>query len=309
MPLDAARFLPSAARKISTAHRQAATSDGMHCRRMPYCAAMFKEFFHKLPGNLAACFSGINLLWLLLAIALTYLLVTSGFDWWYYQITRSPKLNWLALAAGGAGFVIPVVVPLGMYLLGRRRANAGLINAGAAAGQAVMIAFITSAVLKAFTGRIQPVVTYYLAAPSEVDNSRGISFRLFAERHLLGLAIIAYRRRPCRDRGACSRRPQHDRADRRVDICVLHRARRLGRLPLVLRCGGGRHRRFADRRGGRQILSKQGVTEPSHERDVIKAPAGGPPWSAASLPAAPRWRSPWATGAGRRQGGRRAAAR
>lgn len=120
---------------------------------------------------MAACFSGINLLWLLLAIALTYLLVTSGFDWWYYQITRSPKLNWLALAAGGAGFVIPVVVPLGMYLLGRRRANAGLINAGAAAGQAVMIAFVASAVLKAFTGRIQPVVTYYLAAPSEVDNS------------------------------------------------------------------------------------------------------------------------------------------
>jgi membrane-associated phospholipid phosphatase len=137
---------------------------------------MFKEFLHKLPANLAACFSGINLLWLLLAITLTYVLVTSGFDWWYYQITRSPKLNWLALAAGGSGFVIPVAVPLGMYLIGRRRGSAPLINAGAAAGQAVMIAFIASAVLKAFTGRIQPVVTYYLAAPSEVDNSREFLF-------------------------------------------------------------------------------------------------------------------------------------
>jgi membrane-associated phospholipid phosphatase len=137
---------------------------------------MFKEFFHNLPGNLAACFSGINLLWLLLAIALTCVLVTSGFDWWYYQITRSPKLNWLALAAGGAGFVIPVAVPLGMYLLGRRRRSAPLINAGAAAGQAVIVASIVSAIFKAFTGRIQPIVTYYLAAASEIDNSREFHF-------------------------------------------------------------------------------------------------------------------------------------
>jgi membrane-associated phospholipid phosphatase len=137
---------------------------------------MFKEFFHKLPGNLAACFSGINLLWLLLAIALTYVLVTSGFDWWYYQITRSPKLNGLALAAGGSGFVIPVVVPVGMYLIGRRRANVALVNAGAAAGQAAILAYVVTSVFKAFTGRTQPAVTYYLAAPSEIDNSREFHF-------------------------------------------------------------------------------------------------------------------------------------
>ena len=137
---------------------------------------MFKEFFHKLPRNLAACFSGINLLCLLLAIALTYLLVTSGFDWWYYQITRSPKLNGLVLAAGGAGFVIPVAVPLGMYLLGRRRNSASLINAGAAAGQAVVLASIITSAFKAFTGRSQPIVTYYLAAASEIDNSREFHF-------------------------------------------------------------------------------------------------------------------------------------
>jgi membrane-associated phospholipid phosphatase len=137
---------------------------------------MFKEFTHKMLGNLAACFSGINLLWLLLAIALTYVLVTSGFDWWYYQITRSPKLNGLALAAGGAGFFIPVAVPLGLYLLGRRRRSAALVNAGAAAAQAVIVASIISAIFKAFTGRTQPVVTYYLAAPSEIDNSREFHF-------------------------------------------------------------------------------------------------------------------------------------
>jgi membrane-associated phospholipid phosphatase len=137
---------------------------------------MGKEFFYKLPGNLAACFWGTNLLWLLLAVVLTYLLVTSGFDWWFYQITRSPKLNGLALAAGGAGFVIPVAVPVGMYLLGRRRRSAPLINAGAAAGQAVVLASIITSALKAFTGRLQPVVTYYLAAPSEIDNSRKFHF-------------------------------------------------------------------------------------------------------------------------------------
>jgi hypothetical protein len=155
---------------------------------------MFKEFFHKLPGNLAACFSGINLLWLLLAIAMTYVLVTSGFDWWYYQITRSPKLNGLALAAGGAGFVIPVAVPIGMYLVGRRRANVALV------------------------------------------------------------------RRLCRDGRARPCDPQQNRSDRGVPVCVLHRGRRLHRLPLVLGCGGRRYRGFADWRGGRQIFSEPGMT-------------------------------------------------
>jgi membrane-associated phospholipid phosphatase len=107
---------------------------------------------------------------------LTYLLVTSGLDWWYYQITRSPKLNGLALAAGAAGFVIPVAVPLGMYLLGRHRRSAPLTNAGAATGQAVILASIVCAIFKAFTGRTQPVVTYFLAAASEIDNSREFHF-------------------------------------------------------------------------------------------------------------------------------------
>ena len=137
---------------------------------------MFKEFFHELPANFLACFSGVNALFHLLAIAITYLLVTSGFDWWYYESTRNPALNGLALAAGGAGFVIPVAVPLGMYVIGRLRASAPLICAGAAAAQAVIVASVVSAAYKALTGRTQPVVTYHLASPSDIDNSREFHF-------------------------------------------------------------------------------------------------------------------------------------
>ena len=137
---------------------------------------MFKEFFHELPSNVIASFSGVNALFHLLAIAVTYLLVTSGIDWWYYESTRNPALNGLALAAGGSGFVIPVVVPLGLYAIGRVRANAPLVLAGAAAAQAVIVASLVSAAYKAVTGRTQPVVTYYLASPSDIDNSRKFHF-------------------------------------------------------------------------------------------------------------------------------------
>lgn len=137
---------------------------------------MFKEFFRELPSNFVACFSGVNALFHLLAIAITYLLVTSGFDWWYYESTRNPALNGLALAAGGAGFVIPVALPLGMYVIGRLRVSAVLVGAGAAAAQAVIVASVVSAAYKALTGRTQPVVTYYLALPSDIDNSREFHF-------------------------------------------------------------------------------------------------------------------------------------
>lgn len=137
---------------------------------------MFKEFFHRLPSNFLACFSGVNALFHLLAIAITYLLVTSGLDWWYYESTRNPALNGLALAAGGAGFVIPVALPLGMYVTGRLRGSAALVWAAAAAAQAVIVASIVSAAYKALTGRSQPVVTYHLASPSDIDNSREFQF-------------------------------------------------------------------------------------------------------------------------------------
>lgn len=137
---------------------------------------MFKEFFHELPSNFVACFSGVNAVFHLLAIAITYLLVASGFDWWYYEATRNPALNGLALAAGGAGFVIPVALPLGMYVVGRLRRSAALVYAGAAAAQAVIVASVVSAAYKALTGRTQPVVTYYLASPSDIDNSREFHF-------------------------------------------------------------------------------------------------------------------------------------
>jgi membrane-associated phospholipid phosphatase len=143
---------------------------------MRYPAAMFKEFFHRLPANFLACFSGVNALFHLLAIAITYLLVTSGMDWWYYESTRHPALNGLALAAGGAGFVIPVALPLGIYVTGRLRGSAALVWAGAAAAQAVVVASVVSAAYKALTGRTQPVVTYYLASPSGIDNSREFHF-------------------------------------------------------------------------------------------------------------------------------------
>jgi hypothetical protein len=49
------------------------------------------ELFHRLSRNVFAIFSGRNLLWHALAILLTIVIVTSGFDWTYFRWTRGDE--------------------------------------------------------------------------------------------------------------------------------------------------------------------------------------------------------------------------
>jgi len=62
-----------------------------------------RGFFHNILRIIKNIFWGRNLLWHLLVIALTYVFVVSGFDWFYFQATRSAALQvffWPAVLAG-----------------------------------------------------------------------------------------------------------------------------------------------------------------------------------------------------------------
>ena len=96
------------------------------------------------------------LLWNLLAIALTYLLVVSGFDWWYFLATRS--LVPYMLPAAAIGFFVPIILPLWIMASGAIKKNYHRLWLGWAVGLAALSGMLVSFIYKAFTGRAHPVM-------------------------------------------------------------------------------------------------------------------------------------------------------
>ena len=110
-----------------------------------------RPFFYKFFRNLAACFTLRNLWWHALAIALTFVLVASGFDWWWFEHTRGDGFFALFIPAAVIGFIVPILTPLALLLLGSARQNAAY-----ALAQSAALAWLISAFYKALTGRVHP---------------------------------------------------------------------------------------------------------------------------------------------------------
>ncbi|MEK7156918.1 MAG: phosphatase PAP2 family protein [Patescibacteria group bacterium] len=134
---------------------------------------MFRIFAHRLPERFLAVYRGNSIFYHIAAVVLTYVLVVSGFDWYFFEVTRSPYFYPLTMAAGIGGFFVPVLIPIGMYVVGEIRKNAALIAHGALCAQAVVIAWVVSSFYKALTGRIEPE---FLTQTSFVDGSRNFNF-------------------------------------------------------------------------------------------------------------------------------------
>ena len=134
---------------------------------------MFQMFVHKLPERLLAVFRGKNLFYHIAAVVLTYTLVVSGFDWYFFEVTRSSYFYALIMTAGIGGFFVPVLVPVGMFVAGKLKNDIQLATHGVMSAQAVAIAWFVSSFYKALTGRIQPE---FLAQSSTVDISRDFNF-------------------------------------------------------------------------------------------------------------------------------------
>jgi membrane-associated phospholipid phosphatase len=115
-----------------------------------------KPFFSTLPKNILGCFQGRMILWHLLFIALTFILVQSGFDWFYFSSTRSPVLREWMFPSAPIGGLVPLMLPLILILSGSITSRARLALTGWAIGQAALIGSLLSSTYKAFTGRVHP---------------------------------------------------------------------------------------------------------------------------------------------------------
>ncbi|MFA5962076.1 MAG: phosphatase PAP2 family protein [Parcubacteria group bacterium] len=115
-----------------------------------------RNFFNQLFRNILKIFSGYNLLWHFLAIALTYIIVVSGFDWKFflYAITVAWRADFFPALA--LGTTLPVLLPLILILVGLLLKNRKALKVGVAVAQAALLGVLISSFYKAFTGRIQP---------------------------------------------------------------------------------------------------------------------------------------------------------
>jgi membrane-associated phospholipid phosphatase len=129
-----------------------------------------KQFFLTLPLNFIRCFKGRMLIWHLVAIILTLILVTSGFDWFYFCSTRNYTLLLCMWPAVIIGMLVPLYLSLGLLLLGKLLQNAATIRTGWATGQAALMGWFMASLYKAFTGR------YHLPRNLDVDTSHMFRF-------------------------------------------------------------------------------------------------------------------------------------
>lgn len=140
---------------------------------------MLRDFSYNFPASvMRSFFRGSNFLWHLLAIILTYIFVTSGFDWFYFQSTRDEWFKLVGFSAGFLGFLVPIMMPISFYLFGKVQNSVILKNVAAALGQAAIIGWLISSSYKAFTGRLHPEL---VTSISTVDISRDFNFGFFNE--------------------------------------------------------------------------------------------------------------------------------
>ena len=134
---------------------------------------MFTIFFSSLPRHLIDCFRGKNIFVYIVASALTFVAVESGFDWRYFLHTRGGEFQALTLPGAISGFFVPIIVPVAVFLYGEffqkryTRLHAVVLAQAAAAG------WLISSFMKVFTGRTQPE---FLTLTSYVDISHGFHF-------------------------------------------------------------------------------------------------------------------------------------
>ncbi len=116
------------------------------------------EIIKKLWSDILSSFKGLNILWHLATIVLTYLFVVTDFDWYYFEHTRNLVLISFLFPATIIGFLVPVFAPLILFIIGKTKRNLKTLNTAYALVQSASIAWLISSAYKALTGRAHPAL-------------------------------------------------------------------------------------------------------------------------------------------------------
>lgn len=134
---------------------------------------MLKILFHQLPKRLTLPYRNGLWFWHIVAVVATAIIVLTGFDWWFFRHTRSEVFVPLIRLGGLGGMLVPILLPIALYILARDKKDEYLLRVAVAVTQAAAVAWIIVAVYKAFTGRIQPKALF---AADTMSASSGFLF-------------------------------------------------------------------------------------------------------------------------------------
>ena len=135
---------------------------------------MILPIFYRFCSAIFNCFRGVTLLWHALAIVLTYICLRSGFDWSYFVYFQGTLVQMLLLPAVGLGGLLPILVPLFLFIIAAARKSFSLMNTAYALAQAALLGSLISSTYKAFTGRIPP--HFRDVSTLLIDHSHGFRF-------------------------------------------------------------------------------------------------------------------------------------
>lgn len=130
-----------------------------------------KPFFYRAIEVIKKSYTGNSLLLQIIALALTCVIVLSGFDWLYFLSVRNESLNALFFPALPVGFFFPILLPVALLVVGHISKNTRTLREGVMLAYAAFAGWFISSTYKAFTGRVQPDL-YDLS----VDSSRNFNF-------------------------------------------------------------------------------------------------------------------------------------
>lgn len=130
------------------------------------------SILRRFVADVRACYGWGNVAWQAIAVALTYLIVISGFDWWWFTHTREALLQSWLFPAAIVGGILPIILPVILFFIGKNGRNARARIAAFATAQAAIIGWLISSFYKIFTGRIPPPFN----SQSLVDISRQFEF-------------------------------------------------------------------------------------------------------------------------------------
>jgi membrane-associated phospholipid phosphatase len=114
-------------------------------------------------------------------VTITWLLVVTGTDWNYFLLTYNEDTRPFLFIADVLGFIVPILLPIGLYIYSWKRNNSQLKHAANVATIAIISGLFASMLIKAFTGRISPPHH----GPFDVDMSSAFQFG-FMEHHIIG---------------------------------------------------------------------------------------------------------------------------
>ena len=111
----------------------------------------------------------------LVAGVLTYLIVKSGMDWMWYSFSHAHIwIFYAGFISVIAGQLLPIIIPLWLYISGRRKKNIVKQITGLALGQAAILGWAVSSFIKFFTGRLPPEFS-----AGSINNSNGFQFGFY----------------------------------------------------------------------------------------------------------------------------------